>query len=319
MHLLVKLPHASNGLSVCTAGREVDAMLSRDSQLAVLALALLILAPETNHAQLLHQAAAPNVTLTAASVVADLWHATSHRQHIRNRGAGSRSRRVAVREKLSRILAGHSRWRSTAHGVGRHRVADRFLAETQQNASQPSLEQEYAAVTQQLQAKAALLQSYASQAAAVTQARYGSFARTAQVQLQQGPTGESAVHGSGCMLMDALRYCEITDASWCTPFPFLCCRDILLPTSRHACYSGYSMLAEQRFRRWQARRQWSSARRLHPGGPRLRLRRRRRRWRSVATAAATLASRAATARRTAATGTERHASGLVSCTPYGAC
>ena len=168
-------------------------MLARLCKLVITTLALLAMLSVPCQAELAHRAAAMNGTSHTASVLADIWRTTAQRQHTQAQQAGS-SRRAAVRQQLGRFQAAHRRWWSAAavYSAGRPRVAARYLAETQQqNASQPSLEQQYAAVTAQLQAKAALLQSYASQAAAVTQARYGSFARIAQVQLgQAAPPGK---------------------------------------------------------------------------------------------------------------------------------
>ena len=178
----------------------MSAMLARGCDLAVIALALLSLLPAPSQAELVHRAAAMNGTSTTASVLADLWQTTAvRRQHTETQRSGS-GIRWAVRQQLGRAQAARRRWwgaaaAAAAYGAGRPRVTARFLAETQQNASEPSLQQQYAAVTQQLQAKAALLQSYAGQAAAVTQARYGNFARVAQVQLQQAapsPPGTSS-------------------------------------------------------------------------------------------------------------------------------
>ncbi len=183
-------------------------MLARVCKLAISALALLAMLPVPSQAELAHRAAAMNGTSSTASVLADLWQMAARRQHTQAQRAGC-SRRAAVRQQLGRAQAACRRWWSAAaaaaYGAGRPRVTARFLAEAQQNASveASSLEQQYAAVTAQLQAKAALLQSYASQAAAVTQARYGSFARIAQVQLQDAaPPGKSlwlcrSKHGCG--------------------------------------------------------------------------------------------------------------------------
>ena len=180
--------------SGCSAGQGMDAMLARGCTLAMMTVALLAMLAMPSQAELSHRAAAMNGTSATASVLGDLWQTTVRRQRTGARRADG-SRRTAVRQRLEHAV--RRRWWSGAtHSAGLPRVTDRLLAETQQNVTSEasSLEQQYAAVTAQLQAKAALLQSYASQAAAVTQARYGSFARVAQVQLQQAapsPPGET--------------------------------------------------------------------------------------------------------------------------------
>ncbi len=172
-------------------------MRARGCKLVTMTLVVLAMLPAPSQAELAHRAAAMNGTSSTASVLAKIWQTTARRQRTQAQRAGG-SRRAAVRQQLGHAQAARRRWSNAAaaYGAGRPRVTNRFLAETQQNASieASSLEQQYAAVTAQLQAKAALLQSYATQAAAVTQARYGSFARTAQVQLQDAapsPPGET--------------------------------------------------------------------------------------------------------------------------------
>ena len=131
------------------------------------------------------EAAASNSSTGSDALLADLWSYPPQEERVSEEGAISRRRAVKARLRSPKARRG---WLPGFYHLAASRITDRFLVETQQSASQPSLQPLYAAATQQLQAKAAQLQSYADQAAAVTNQQFGSFARVAQVQLQQsGP------------------------------------------------------------------------------------------------------------------------------------
>jgi hypothetical protein len=153
-------------------------------RLAAVFLALLLAA--RTRAQPIFETAASNTSTDSDAFLADLWQYNPQEERASGHRA-SQSRRRTVRSHLKSPKARRG-WLPDAYPLAASRVADRVLSETQQTATQPSLPQLYAAATQQLQAKAAQLQSYATQAAAVTDQEFGSFARVAQVQLQQsGP------------------------------------------------------------------------------------------------------------------------------------
>ena len=172
--------------------------MHRRSGLSVAVLLALLVATRTS-AQPVPEAAASNASsIDSDALMATLSH-TPPRAERRTGQEASVNRRRAVRTRLETAKARRGWW-SDAYRLAASRVRGRFLAETGQNVSQPSLQQLYAGATQQLQAKAALLQSYADQAAQVSVEQFGSSARVAQVQLKQSGT-PPAPHREGAILI----------------------------------------------------------------------------------------------------------------------